>query len=264
MNCAEVTERLPWWLNRTLAEAERAAVARHLEQCEACRRELDDTAAFLEQVEAHPAPQVLTDYVFGGENTEREHKGIRSHLEQCARCREEVELARRSRESMPVRPAWRRHFAGIAAGLLMSVSAGAVFSVWKNGRGRIESLEAANRGLLERLRLLEEPTAAARVIDLLPDSLRQRSTNSAAAAPLLASGGRETLLVLNSQLAGSGEACAVTLQRAGSAIWRAEKAERGANGEFLVKFPAGYLRKGAYSILLDCGGSAESYRFLVD
>ncbi|HYO45666.1 MAG TPA: zf-HC2 domain-containing protein [Gemmatimonadota bacterium] len=39
MNCADVRERLDGWVKETLGEEERAAVALHLETCEACRGE---------------------------------------------------------------------------------------------------------------------------------------------------------------------------------------------------------------------------------
>lgn len=47
MNCADVRERLDGWVEETLGEEERAAVALHLETCEACRAEARGLEVFL-------------------------------------------------------------------------------------------------------------------------------------------------------------------------------------------------------------------------
>ena len=47
----QVFELLPWYVNGTLAEAERAAVQRHLTECLVCRRELDAQRSLQEMFE---------------------------------------------------------------------------------------------------------------------------------------------------------------------------------------------------------------------
>ena len=51
-------ELLPWYVNRSLASAERDAVEAHLRGCERCRAEIEFLAALREQVRRSPAAQV--------------------------------------------------------------------------------------------------------------------------------------------------------------------------------------------------------------
>ena len=54
-DCRHTSDYLPWYANRSLRGAERQRVAAHLEDCAACRRELE----YLESViEAMPSPRV--------------------------------------------------------------------------------------------------------------------------------------------------------------------------------------------------------------
>lgn len=55
---AHPDELLPWYANRSLGEAERAAVEAHLRGCERCRAEVELLAALRDQVQRAPATQV--------------------------------------------------------------------------------------------------------------------------------------------------------------------------------------------------------------
>jgi len=52
---AHPDELLPWYANRSLGEAEHAAVEAHLRGCERCRAEVEFLAALREQVQRAPA-----------------------------------------------------------------------------------------------------------------------------------------------------------------------------------------------------------------
>lgn len=92
-NCDDVTERLPWLLNGTLGDEERAAVREHLAQCASCRRALEETRLAWETFDQHPPTGEIVAFAWG----ETANPALEEHLESCPRCTAELELARMSR-----------------------------------------------------------------------------------------------------------------------------------------------------------------------
>lgn len=92
-NCDDVTERLPWLLNGTLGDEERAAVREHLTACASCRRALAETRLAWETFDQHPPTEEIVALAWG----ETPHPALEEHLESCPRCTAELELARMSR-----------------------------------------------------------------------------------------------------------------------------------------------------------------------
>lgn len=152
-NCDDVTERLPWLLNGTLGDEERAAVREHLTQCASCRRALEDTRLAWEAFDQHPPTEEIVALAWG----ETSNPALEEHLESCPRCTAELELARMSRRleedekivPMPARrnqteiaPAatggwrgWRN--AAVAASLAGVVG----LSGWLHSANRVQNLE---------------------------------------------------------------------------------------------------------------------------
>jgi len=58
MRHKQVQELLPWYLNGTLSERERAAVGKHLASCSLCRQDLADWQAISGPLAAQPVPRV--------------------------------------------------------------------------------------------------------------------------------------------------------------------------------------------------------------
>jgi hypothetical protein len=92
-NCDDVTERLPWLLNGTLGDEERAAVREHLAECASCRRALAETRLAWETFDQHPPTEEIVALAWG----ETPNPTLEEHLESCPRCTAELELARMSR-----------------------------------------------------------------------------------------------------------------------------------------------------------------------
>ena len=94
MTCDQAIELLPWLLNGTLEEQERAEVHRHLATCERCRQALAETWEAGHLFSQHLSPAVLIALAWGeeppGETAER-------HLASCPQCAAELELTRTSR-----------------------------------------------------------------------------------------------------------------------------------------------------------------------
>jgi len=261
MNCSEVTEKLPWLLNQSLTGGERGDVITHLRQCESCRRELNETADFMEIAGGHPTPDRIAAYVFDSGLDEAERKSIEGHIAECASCRQEVQLAADSRRAMPqARRGWMPAL-GLAAMLVISVSLG---MLWRGAVQRTESLEARTRTLEEQVRVLSRPSASVRMLDLFPDGLRERSGQTTTDQRVQTGAGQQSTLLFNSQIPMNRTGCALRLNRGDSVIWQAEKLERGADGEFVLHIPEGFMTKGAYRVSLSCDGSSEQYSFSIE
>ncbi|MBL8210161.1 MAG: zf-HC2 domain-containing protein [Bryobacterales bacterium] len=266
MNCEETAERLPWLLNGTLGEEERAAVLRHVRECAGCRRELQETGELLRAVEEHPSPERLVSYVYGTDQ-EGEREALEEHLAGCEQCRVEVELVRESRSAMPESGGsgqrWR-WVGGLAAGLAMAVGVGWLVTAWQQERRQVAEWEQRTRELEREVRRLREPVAGTRLVDLLPRGVRQRSGTEERREAMGISGAEGAMLVLNSQIPLGEAGCRVALRGAdGQAVWSREGVGRGGNGELLLRIPGGFLRAGVYEARVNCGGSEESYEFSV-
>ncbi len=101
MDCKRANELFPWLLNRTLPAEEQEELERHLEGCEPCRAELEETRATLVVALQHLSPQTLTALALErdpGEGSEL----TASHLASCESCAEELALLRRSRDEMDI------------------------------------------------------------------------------------------------------------------------------------------------------------------
>jgi anti-sigma factor RsiW len=145
MTCDAAIEALPWLLNGTLGEDERAAVREHLESCERCREALADTRRVWEIFDQHIPAAALVAHAAGETPDGIDPEVFAEHLAACPECAAELELVRMSRglaeddavallaprppgapaSARPVRPAalrWRR--AAVAAGLAGVVALG--------------------------------------------------------------------------------------------------------------------------------------------
>lgn len=97
MICDEVVQRLPWYLNGSLAAEERNEIRGHLAQCAACREALAETRLGYRIFSAHVPSEALVDYAWDRTPRELDSGLIERHLEDCPECAAELELIRTSR-----------------------------------------------------------------------------------------------------------------------------------------------------------------------
>lgn len=100
MECRHVSELLPWFANGSLAPEEADSVARHLDECEACRSELSETGAAFEIFGEHLPVATLVGMAFDGTTDPVSRAVAERHLESCSKCLEQLALVRRSRQAM--------------------------------------------------------------------------------------------------------------------------------------------------------------------
>lgn len=111
--CDWTVERLPWWVNGTLEEAEAERVAAHLAECAACREDLAATRDALALYAAHLPVETLLDLVEDGSaesvrgagGAMMSRQAVDGHLGHCTACREELSLLRESRATVEADPA---------------------------------------------------------------------------------------------------------------------------------------------------------------
>jgi hypothetical protein len=161
MNCDQVAELLPWYLNGTLEERDQGEVRLHLEGCKQCRQALEETRLAWRIFDQHVPAEALVALAWG-ETPEGIDPGLlERHLQSCPECAAELEMVRTSRRleeadrvalfpsrtTAPPPPAalprWRA--VALAASMAGIVAAGGW--IWTAGRARSldEQLARASR-----------------------------------------------------------------------------------------------------------------------
>ncbi len=177
MNCDEVVQRLPWFLNGSLASDEQGEIRSHLASCAACRAALVETRIGFRIFSAHVPAEALVDYAW-----DRTPEGIDSglverHLEECPECAAELELIRTSRRLAeepdvvlfqprtrpPVAAAPPRFFRAWQASALAAALGGVVaVTGWMHSESRRNALDeqvtAARQEVVEAQKGLESLT----------------------------------------------------------------------------------------------------------
>lgn len=203
MNHETAHELLPWLLNGTLDPGERDEVRAHLESCEACRRELDETRQAMNVFEQHLSTRDLVARA-EGRDTELPAEAVEAHLESCPECAEELTLLTGSLQaygdalepkpsppaSRPTVAAYWRHGA-IAATVVALASLALWVATWQHLGAPAPRMAAEPPA--------ESVAVNARVLDLYPGDSILRGVDDPAAAEPAARGGPMVLL-LNSGL----------------------------------------------------------------
>lgn len=97
MICDEVVQRLPWFLNGTLAREEQSEIRGHLAECASCRAALAETRLGYRIFSAHVPSEALVDYAWDRTPEGLDSGLVERHLEDCPECAAELELIRTSR-----------------------------------------------------------------------------------------------------------------------------------------------------------------------
>lgn len=232
MGCEATREQLPWWLNGTLPEREREETARHLEDCEACREELERvqeaSAIYAQHIPLHE----LVDYGLGVELRGLSRATLEGHLAHCEECAEELGLVQR--ESPPAAPPapfpsppaanrWR-WAVGLAAAL-------ALVWVWQTNRA-----PAAR------------PTGSVEIVELLPESLAVRGTSSGSVPSIE---GATVLLLVSDRAESFEEVRLRATDTAGELLWEETDLKRSEDGTYPILLPEGSLPERAALVTLE-------------
>ena len=226
MTCDQAIEFLPWLLNGTLEEQERAEVRRHLATCERCRQALAETWEAGHLFSQHLSPAVLVALAWGEEPPGMDRETAERHLASCPQCAAELELTRTSRcleaadnlalfpSARPVREApgagrWRA--AALAAGLTGLIAAS----------GWLYTAQTAS-DLAERLAERERPSATPAAPAPAPNPAPNLSPKNAAERQRLAQMEAEV-----ERLRASQKELAETAERAAAQLAQLENAPRG-------------------------------------
>lgn len=255
MNCDEIALLIPWYLNHTLEETERAAVASHLEDCPSCHIEVDHATAVARLVVTHPTAGDLADLVAG--TLRADEAGVLSdHVDHCDACRTEVDLLEASWTTfdrpdragvvaMP-RHRLRRHWLGIAASVLLLLTSAGWLREWLVAGGT------------------PAPSANIAVVEAFPTTARERGGEVENTLEVGADTSGATVILM-SDLPEEKTPWAVDIATTdGRVVWRHEGLERSPDGDFTLSIPAALLSQPQLEITLYrvVGGhwrKAESY-----
>ncbi len=209
MDCQESRALLPWLVNETLDASQERRVAAHLESCDACRAELEETRVMLAVAAQHLPIEALVARA-AGRDPGVDPELLETHLASCRDCAGELALLVESREALadaipapaggllawrppaaaPSSAAWWRGVALAASLATLVAGVAAVRSVVQNAR------------LGARLARLEMPVPNVAVVDLLPVDLNLRGEDGEPPAKVPAASAPATL-ILNSGLPAS-------------------------------------------------------------
>jgi len=245
MDCAVVARILPWYLNDSLAGEEHEAVARHLEGCDNCRVELEETRAACEIFAAHLPAAVLTDYATSGSSPDWDSQLIQDHLDGCRTCQAEFLMTRQSCRDLAAstesRGRWRPEWFVIAALLLVCLGLG---WQWDKRSGRHQS----------------QPQSGFRSLNVFPVERLLRDTSE---APAVAAG-KGIALTLHSQLPASIQTCRINILGDDEIVKWSSTIHRGEDGSFILILPVAFQDTDRITIRLSVGDSfevAERYHF---
>ncbi len=188
MDCRQTRDLLPWLLNETLDTPEQRQAAAHLESCDACRTELEETRIALAVAAQHLPIEALIAHA-AGRDPGIDPELFQTHLTSCDDCAGELELLIESRESLEddaledetseneapegrVLP-WPRPATPSAPSWWRGLTAAAAVVALIAGVAAMRGFRQASR-LEERLARLEAPAANIAVVDLLPVDLALR------------------------------------------------------------------------------------------
>lgn len=299
MECRQVTELLPWFANGSLAPAEADPIARHLNGCEECRRELAETGEAFALFGEHLSTSTLVAMAFDGTTGPVSRTVAESHLESCSSCLEQLALVRRSRRALtqsegeegkqnagaggriesfpaPGREAatpWRG--LALAASIATLVSTAGWFWTWQGAagpemagatyRGDAALPEAAGEGGEDRPyvplrdRLTDSAAPELNVPVVRAEPMEGAAGGGKAVSPVPS--GSAVVLVLSSRLAGDAPLACRLESADGTEIWMRRGLERRPEGGFTLRFSTDRLEGGRYTLRLlsEEGVELESY-----
>ncbi len=263
MDCRHTRDLLPWLVNETLETPEQRQAVAHLESCEACRAELEETRIALAVAAQHLPIEALIAHA-AGRDPGIDPELFQTHLASCDDCAGELELLIESRESLegdapegeasendapearvlswprpataPSAPVWWRGLTAAAAVVALVAGVAAV-------RG----FKEASR-LEERLASVEAPAANIAVVDLLPVDLALRGEEPPTEVQIASV--PSTLILNSGLLASSGPYRLQILDADGETIARVEDLRSDRDGLLTLSLVTAALPPGELTLLV--------------
>jgi len=260
-SCEWVAHHLPWYLNGTLDDEAEKRLQAHLEDCDACKAELEETRASFEFFDRHLPLEILEDLARGKSLTGEAAEVAPAHLAQCKDCHEQLLLMESSWQQLlatpdPNTPDPKPFFWSWVPALAAAVLIAALGWGWWSSYRTLKALtpDAKPPALtLPRTNLVSK--------DLFPQEMARRG--NADQAIHLFEGYRGLALTLHSQLPESEQPFQLEIKTAsGKVLWRTDQVVGQENGLISLFIPVKFLAKGALTLTLATSdsGLTENYR----
>lgn len=288
VDCHDVGELIPWYLNGSLDGSQARRVREHLAGCGACRQAAAEARATLAVFSAHLPSSDLVDLAWGRPPAEAGPELAERHLAQCAACRADLDLVRASRQleqapepsrTRPVRFALTPALT-LAATALLAFGGGALWqserwrqrlAVLEDGQRHSEERAGGLAAELERQRQavaeLERraggnaaPQANLPVLEVFGEGQVQRSAGSRMNDLRLPRDARWVALLLSPEGPRRGAASVELRASDGRLVWQGQGLRPGPLGAYTLGLPAELLGEGRFTVVLRWPqGGPESY-----
>jgi len=275
VDCHDVGELIPWYLNGTLDAAQAQPVREHLASCPACRKEAAEARATLVVLSAHLSSADLVEMAWGRPPAAVGADLAERHLAQCAACRADLDLLRASRRLEQAPETARARFDRFAPGRALALAATAlvafgVGTLWQSqrwqqrlallegGQRRSEARAAGLAAELERQRQaaaelegrVAGPQANLPVLEVFGEGQVQRSPGARGNELRLPRDARWVALLLSPERSRRGAASVELRASDGRLVWQGQGLQPGPLGAYTLGLPAGLLAEGAFTLVL--------------
>ncbi len=288
VDCHDVGELVPWYLNGTLDPSRAQLVREHVASCAACRKEADEARATLAVLSAHLSSADLVEMAWGRPPAAVGADLAARHLGQCAACRADLELLRASRQLEQAPETARSPFERVARGRALALAATALVAfgggaLWQSQRwqqrlalledgqrrsderaaGLVAELERQRQAAAElegRAARAASPQANLPVLEVFGEGQVQRSPGARGNELRLPRDARWVALLLSPERSRRGAASVELRASDGRLVWQGQGLRPGPLGAYALGLPAEVLAEGSFTLVLRWpDGSLERY-----
>ena len=235
MDCKVAAELLPFYLNGSLSPAEHEAFDHHLDECQNCAEERDETFAAAQIFSAHLPAATIHDYASKGSAANWQTASIEDHLADCQLCQDEVLLVQESYRHLSQEKRWRPgvQWLGLAALLIVCLGLG---WLWKG---------ASEQNAL--------PQSDFEIVNLFPAEKTLRSAGETRTIPAR----KGIALNLHSQLPTAQHTYRLVILNSLDELKWSTPINRATNGTFTLFLPAAFLQNEQLTLHLYIEGTHE-------
>lgn len=275
VECHDVGELIPWYLNGTLDASRAQLVREHLASCPDCRKEADEARAALTLFSTHLSSADLVEMAWGRPPAAVAADLAERHLAQCTACRADLDLLSASRRLEQGPEAARARAERFVPGRVLALAATTLVAfgggaLWQSQRWqqRLALLEDGQRRSAERAdglaaELERQRQAAAQlegratapqanlpVFELLGEGQVQRSAGVSGNQLRLPRDARWVALLLSPEGPRRGAAAVELRASDGRLVWQGQGLQPGPLGAYTLGLPADLLAEGSFTLVL--------------